>query len=49
VQTALAHLAEDETVFLHSPGLCIECNEARATLSAAVAGRTIASPASSRS
>jgi aminoglycoside 3-N-acetyltransferase len=48
VQTALAHLAEDETVFLHSPGLCIECDEARATLSAAVSGRTIAAPASAR-
>jgi len=49
VQTALAHLAEDETVLLHSPGLCIECDEARATLSAVAAERTIASPASSRS
>ena len=49
VQTALAHLAEDETVFLHSPGLCTECDEARATLSAVAAGRTIAPPASSPS
>jgi aminoglycoside N3'-acetyltransferase len=49
VQTALAHLAEDETAFLHSPGLCTECDEARATLSAVAAGRTIASPTSSRS
>ena len=47
VQTALAHLAEDETVFLHSPGLCAECDEARATLSRA-AGRSSTSPASSR-
>ena len=36
VQTALAHLAEDETAFLHSPGLCAECDEARATVSPAV-------------
>jgi aminoglycoside N3'-acetyltransferase len=43
VHTALVHLAEHETVFLHSPGLCSECDEARATLSAAAAGRTIAS------
>ena len=49
VQTALTHLAADETVFLHSPGLCIECDEARATLFAAASGRTIASPTSSRS
>ena len=48
VQTALAHLAEDETVFLHSPGLCTDCDEARATLSAVAAGRSSASPASSR-
>jgi aminoglycoside 3-N-acetyltransferase len=46
VQTALAHLDQDETVFLHSAGLCSECDEARATLSGVVAGRTIASPAS---
>ena len=49
VQTALTHLAQDETVFLHSAGLCSECDEARATLSAVVAGRGIASPASSLS
>jgi aminoglycoside N3'-acetyltransferase len=36
VQTALAHLAQDETVFLHSPGLCSECDEARATLQASL-------------
>jgi hypothetical protein len=35
VQTALAHLAEDETTFLHAPGLCAECDAARATLSRA--------------
>jgi aminoglycoside N3'-acetyltransferase len=34
VQTALTNLRKDETVFLHSPGLCTECDEARATLSA---------------
>jgi aminoglycoside 3-N-acetyltransferase len=34
VQTALTHLAEDETAFLHSPGLCTECDAARSTLSA---------------
>jgi aminoglycoside 3-N-acetyltransferase len=48
VQTALAHLAQDETVFLHSPGLCSECDEARAMLPALAARRTAASPASSR-
>jgi aminoglycoside N3'-acetyltransferase len=47
VQTALAHLAQDETVFLHSPGLCNECDEARATLVAAPAKRTNAASASS--
>jgi aminoglycoside N3'-acetyltransferase len=31
VQTALAHLAQEETVFLHSAGLCSECDEARAS------------------
>ena len=46
VQAALSHLAEDETVFLHSPGLCADCDAARATLSAAA--RTVASSASSR-
>ncbi|HET6778780.1 MAG TPA: AAC(3) family N-acetyltransferase [Gemmatimonadales bacterium] len=35
VHTALVHLAEDETTFLHPPGLCTECDEARATLSLA--------------
>ena len=49
VQTALAHLTEDETVFLHSPGLCTECDEARSTLAALAAGRTIAPPVSSPS
>jgi hypothetical protein len=47
VHTALAHLAENETAFLHSPGLCTECDEARATLSAVASARAIASPASS--
>ena len=47
VKTALARLAENETVFLHSPGLCAECDTARTTLSAAV-GRIIASSAGSR-
>lgn len=32
VDTALAHLREDETVFLHSAGLCDECDDARASL-----------------
>ena len=49
VQTALPRLAGDETVFLHSPGLCTECDEARGTLSAVASGRTIDSPTSSRS
>jgi aminoglycoside 3-N-acetyltransferase len=38
VQTALARLAEDETVFLHSPGLCTECDAARSTFSAMTPG-----------
>ncbi len=46
VKTVLARLAEDETVFLHSPGLCAECDTARKTLSATV-GRTMASSAAS--
>jgi aminoglycoside N3'-acetyltransferase len=48
VHTARAHLAQDETVFLHSPGLCSECDEARATLVAAPAERTNAASAGSR-
>lgn len=31
---ALAHLRENETVFLHAVGLCGECDEARASLTA---------------
>jgi aminoglycoside N3'-acetyltransferase len=34
VDAALTHLSENETVFLHSPGLCAECDAARGTLSA---------------
>lgn len=30
VATALEHLRENETVFLHAPGVCTECDEARA-------------------
>jgi aminoglycoside N3'-acetyltransferase len=30
VATALEHLRENETVFLHTPGVCTECDEARA-------------------
>jgi aminoglycoside N3'-acetyltransferase len=32
VETALPHLRENETVFLHPAGLCGECDEARASL-----------------
>lgn len=32
VEAALARLRENETVFLHPPGLCGECDEARASL-----------------
>ncbi|HJR51403.1 MAG TPA: AAC(3) family N-acetyltransferase [Gemmatimonadales bacterium] len=32
VRVAMAHLQEDETVFLHPPGVCGECDEARASL-----------------
>jgi aminoglycoside 3-N-acetyltransferase len=32
VRVAVAHLQEDETVFLHPPGVCGECDEARASL-----------------
>lgn len=32
VATALDHLHEDETVFLHPPGMCTECDAARASL-----------------
>lgn len=35
VETALSHLREDETLFLHPAGLCAECDEARASLTAA--------------
>jgi aminoglycoside 3-N-acetyltransferase len=48
VETALTHVSTNETVFLHSLGQCTECDAARATLSTAEVGRTIASPASSR-
>jgi aminoglycoside N3'-acetyltransferase len=34
VATALEHLHENETVFLHAHGVCIECDEARATINA---------------
>jgi aminoglycoside N3'-acetyltransferase len=34
VRLALAHLREDETVFLHPQGACAECDQARASLSA---------------
>jgi aminoglycoside N3'-acetyltransferase len=30
VNTAVQHLAQDETVFLHPPGVCAECDAARA-------------------
>jgi aminoglycoside N3'-acetyltransferase len=49
VQTAVSRLAEDETAFLHSPGRCTECDEARTTLSDVAAGRTVASHTSSPS
>jgi aminoglycoside 3-N-acetyltransferase len=32
VRVAVAHLQDDETVFLHPPGVCGECDEARASL-----------------
>jgi aminoglycoside 3-N-acetyltransferase len=32
VRVAVAHLQDDETVFLHPPGGCRECDEARASL-----------------
>lgn len=32
VRVAVARLREDETVFLHPPGVCGECDEARASL-----------------
>lgn len=35
VQTALSHIAQNETVFLHAPGLCTECDAARTSLSTA--------------
>jgi aminoglycoside N3'-acetyltransferase len=47
VQVALTHLCEDETVFLHSPELCDECDSAWATLGAAAA-RPVASSAGVR-
>ena len=31
VRVAVAHLQDDETVFLHPPGVCGECDEARAS------------------
>jgi aminoglycoside 3-N-acetyltransferase len=33
VSAALLRLREDETVFLHPPGVCAECDQARASLS----------------
>jgi aminoglycoside 3-N-acetyltransferase len=33
VATAVARMREEETVFLHPPGVCEECDEARASLS----------------
>ena len=32
VETATSRLRENETVFLHSPGVCNECDEARASI-----------------
>ena len=32
VRVAVTHLRENETVFLHPPGVCQECDEARASL-----------------
>ncbi len=32
VETAVARMREEETVFLHPPGACEECDEARASL-----------------
>jgi aminoglycoside N3'-acetyltransferase len=32
IATALDHLRKNETVFLHPSGVCIECDEARASL-----------------
>ena len=32
VRLAVAHLRRNETVFLHAPGVCHECDEARASL-----------------
>ncbi len=32
VRTAMDHLSRNETAFLHLPGLCSECDEARASL-----------------
>ena len=32
VRVAVEHLREDETAFLHPPGVCVECDEARASL-----------------
>jgi aminoglycoside N3'-acetyltransferase len=46
VETSLAHLVEDETVFLHPSGLCIECDEARATLSSTACGPSVPSASS---
>ena len=36
VRVAIAHLRENETAFLHPPGICEECDEARATLPASI-------------
>jgi aminoglycoside N3'-acetyltransferase len=35
VDAALRHLRENETIFLHPPGVCGECDEARASLPSA--------------
>jgi aminoglycoside N3'-acetyltransferase len=35
VDAALAHLRQDETIFLHPAGICDQCNEARASLTRA--------------
>lgn len=39
VETALARLQENETVFLHAPGIDSECDAARASLACVSAGR----------
>jgi aminoglycoside 3-N-acetyltransferase len=40
VETAVAHLREDETVFLHPVGVDEECDEARASLTSPPRGRS---------